>query len=320
MVRPLVSVCIATYHQEAYIHDCIASVLQQGPDITLEILVGDDGSGTATADIVRALATQSSVPIRYFRHVRNLGPAANYQFLIAKAQGEFIAHLDGDDYWLPGKLRLQLGWLRANPDSPACYTNAMVVTEAGELIGGFSTTVHGHVDLQGLLSKGNFLNFSSMLYRAEFASLILALPAPFIDYRIHLVFAQSGLLGVLDAALVVYRRGTPHSMTSKTPEIVLGLYFDAVRFGTQDPLVPASLMRQALRHFWKGIVLEAMVKGRPVWAAQWGGKIGAVYPGSALLMHSYAVPAAVRDLVLLVWQRLLRRLCGRNALGVLHVR
>ena len=45
--------------------------------------------------------------------------------LIARADGEFIARTDGDDYWLPGKLQRQLEYLLAHPDCAAVYTNAI---------------------------------------------------------------------------------------------------------------------------------------------------------------------------------------------------
>ena len=73
--------------------------------------------------------------IRYFRHENRLGPGGNYQFLIGQARGEYIAHLDGDDYWLPGKLTAQLGVLDVSPECVAVYANAICVNDAGALLG-----------------------------------------------------------------------------------------------------------------------------------------------------------------------------------------
>ncbi len=108
MNLPRVSVCIATYNHERYIHDCIMSVVAQAHEIPIEILVGDDSSSDKTGEIVRRLADRLPDIVRYFRHAKKMGGVLNRQFLIGQTTGEYIAHLDGDDYWLPGKIAKQI--------------------------------------------------------------------------------------------------------------------------------------------------------------------------------------------------------------------
>src|SRR5438034_6985558 len=92
--RPIVSVCVVTYNQQDYIEDCLLSVLAQTPEIELEILVGDDCSTDGTAEIVERISALFPARIVLYRHVANLGASANYQFLISRAKGDYIAHLD----------------------------------------------------------------------------------------------------------------------------------------------------------------------------------------------------------------------------------
>jgi glycosyltransferase involved in cell wall biosynthesis len=320
LTAPLVSVCIATFNQDRYIKDCIVSVLMQAPDVELEILVGDDGTGTQTADIVARLARLHPGKIRYFKHEKNLGPSANYQFLIREARGLFVAHLDGDDFWLPGKLAPQLAWLNENPASLACYTNAVVINDAQEVQGVFSSVIRQPVDLAFLLAKGNFLTHSSMLYRASAKNALLEFEGPFIDYRMHLTFARHAKLGLLDAALVVYRLGSEHSMVRTTPKLVHNLYFDALRSILSDALVSNTLRRQALRHFWKAIAVEALVKRRFGWGLEWARKIGASYPHDFLAIAVWGIALAPVTLTGLLARRLARRMFKLDSLRVLHER
>jgi glycosyltransferase involved in cell wall biosynthesis len=95
-----VSVLIDTYNQERFIAKAIASVLEQDfPASDREIIVIDDGSTDRTPDIVRQFAPH----VRYLRKA-NGGQASAFNAGIPECQGEIIAFLDGDDYWLPGKL------------------------------------------------------------------------------------------------------------------------------------------------------------------------------------------------------------------------
>jgi len=269
---------VATYNQDRYIEDCLTSVLIQSGDVPIEVLVGDDGSSPETPRIVERLSRQYPGFIRYFRHERNLGPSANYQFLAGRARGRFIAHLDGDDYWLPGKLKAQTAWLDGHPNSPASYSNAAVIDDAGILIGVFSSSVSRDIDLPFLLERGNFLNHSSMVYRASCREVVLGISGPFIDYRMHLGFAREGGLGFDNRVFVVYRQGSEHSMVKKVPETVRELYFDAVSSVILDSHISNAVRRRALAHFLIGIMFESMMQLRFRPTFLWWGRIREKYP------------------------------------------
>ena len=211
--KPLVSVCIVAYNQEDYIRDAVISVLAQSdPAFDVEVLIGDDASTDATGSIVRELASRHPGHVIAVCHRPNIGAAANYLELMRRARGDYIAHLDGDDYWLPGKLAAQLAFLGAHPECMAVYTAAVVVNANGVLVGSFSNAQPDSIDADYLLAGGNFLNHSSLFYRAAGLRELLKISPPFIDYLLHLKLAAQGRLGVLRAAYVVYRRMTGTSM------------------------------------------------------------------------------------------------------------
>lgn len=320
MNSPTVSVCITTYNQDRYIKDCVVSALAQLPDTSIEILIGDDGAGPETPVIVSNLLELYPGKIRYFKHEKNLGPSANYQFLIREARGQYLAHLDGDDFWLPGKLAAQLAWLQAHPGSAACYTNAIVVSEDQQAMGVFSSPISQPIDLEFLLAKGNFLNHSSLLYRASHKDVILGFSGPFIDYRIHLNFARFGELGFINAAYVVYRQGSEHSMIRTTPTMVRRWYFEALALALDDPMISSTLRRQALRHYWQGIVVEALYRRRITSGIEWIRQIKLIYPNDFFNVLSGGVLLAMGTLARLALRRIAVRVSGIAPARALHER
>lgn len=100
--QPLISVIIAAYNAAPFISAAIESVLCQTHQ-QLEILVIDDGSSDATADIVRGLKAKDE-RIRLFTLATNAGVSAARNFGFANARGEWFAILDADDAYLPVRL------------------------------------------------------------------------------------------------------------------------------------------------------------------------------------------------------------------------
>jgi Glycosyl transferase family 2 len=100
LAKPSISVLIDTYNHERFIEKAINSVLEQSfPVAEREIIVVDDGSTDRTPQIVQRFEPR----LRYIRK-ENGGQASAFNVGIPECRGQIIAFLDGDDYWLPGKL------------------------------------------------------------------------------------------------------------------------------------------------------------------------------------------------------------------------
>jgi glycosyltransferase involved in cell wall biosynthesis len=101
-----VSVVIPTYNRCEDCKRAVSSALEQEPE-PLEVLVCDDGSTDETqAELERWQSADHRV--RYLRMQGNRGtPAPARNLGIASARAEWVAFLDDDDRWLPGKLALQ---------------------------------------------------------------------------------------------------------------------------------------------------------------------------------------------------------------------
>lgn len=226
--RPLVTVCVATYNQHGMIEQCLRSILHQEAAADTIVLVGDDASSDGTADVVDALVREYGPVLRHYRRDANLGPYANMCDLLARAEGDFIARVDGDDFWLPGKLQRQLDVLQGNPDCAAVYTNAITVDPDGARRGLFNDVGDRRFDLAELLARGNVLNNSSVLFRAEHIPGWIARPDQ-IDFQVHLWLARRGWLYHLGEPLAAYRVGGQASLTAASGDRVRELYWQAIQ-------------------------------------------------------------------------------------------
>jgi teichuronic acid biosynthesis glycosyltransferase TuaG len=118
MSEPLVSVCIGTYNRERYIRECLDSVFAQTYP-KLEVIVVDNASTDRTIELVQSYGDR----VRLIRREVNSGMCSTTRNQAVKgAQGQYIAFLDSDDSWYPGKIEKQVQFMQANPDIPLCHT------------------------------------------------------------------------------------------------------------------------------------------------------------------------------------------------------
>ncbi len=133
---PPVSIITPTCNHERFIAACLDSVLAQDFN-SWEMVVIDDASRDRTADIVQAYARKDS-RIRLIRHETNWGVrelAATYNQGVAAGSGEWIAILEGDDAWPPGKLGRQLRELAGDPEIVLGFGRSLLLSPAGNFLG-----------------------------------------------------------------------------------------------------------------------------------------------------------------------------------------
>lgn len=276
--KPLkISVCIVTFNHARYIEDCLASVVAQQVNANLEILVGDDCSTDETRTIVSCFAQRFPEIVKPIFHQENIGASHNYQYLINQADGDLIAHLDGDDFWLPGKLAAQMAFLEKNSQCVAVYANAIVINDGGELIARFNGKLSEEFTLDDLLRKGNFLNTSSLLYRANCKYGLLQPKEEVLDFYNNLILANQGRLGYINKVLVAYRKNSSTSMISSNLQLVLAKYWRAIIYAASLQADPEAIKQCALR-FYRDLVFSAIVRGKPGSISGWAQQITKDYP------------------------------------------
>lgn len=268
MTRPRIDVCVATFNQHALVETCLRSIIDQEADADLRVWVGDDASTDGTSDAVATLAARHGGSIWHLRRAANIGPFANMRDLMARATGDFVARVDGDDYWLPGKLQRQIEYLQSQPDCAAVYTNAITVDDAGNPIGRFNDVGDGRFDLAAMLRRGNFLNNSSILFRHAGLAAYLGVDVPQIDYRAHLWHARHGWLGHIGEPLAAYRVNTRGSMVAGMNDRVRELYWEAIQ-SVPRALVSDEDYARGVADFLRRVFFRAVRTRRPRLFSQW---------------------------------------------------
>ena len=94
-MKPNISIIIPVYNVEAYLADCLDSILAQTFE-SFEVILVDDGSTDGSPAIAQKYADAHSEQIRYYRK-ENGGPGLARNFGISKAKGDYLMFVDSDD-------------------------------------------------------------------------------------------------------------------------------------------------------------------------------------------------------------------------------
>ena len=122
--NPLVSVRLVTYNHEPYIRKCLESVVNQKTDFEYEVVVGEDRSQDKTREICFEFQRRYPEKVRVLWVHENVYKFGGNQTRTAyRCRGEYIAYLEGDDYWTDvWKLQKQVDLMRKT-NAICCVAN-----------------------------------------------------------------------------------------------------------------------------------------------------------------------------------------------------
>jgi hypothetical protein len=146
VTAPLVSLVLVAYRTEDFAAAAVRAALAQTYS-PLDIIIVDDGSPDATADVISAELAQHSerTDIRFIRHSENLGAFAAWRSSLSFARGEFIVCSAGDDVMLPGMVeRMVRVWQRE--DVSLVSANVRYIDAAGNELNRFYKDPEGFHD------------------------------------------------------------------------------------------------------------------------------------------------------------------------------
>jgi glycosyltransferase involved in cell wall biosynthesis len=136
-------------------------------DHPYEIVVGDDASTDRTPEILQEYADRYPDRFKLILHEKNLGPRGNVQSVRKQVRGEYIAILDGDDFWTDAtKLRRQVAFLDAHPSysAAACQYRSVFEGEQGRHGPPVSPEQPEEIDMETYLN-GVWIGASGFVYR-----------------------------------------------------------------------------------------------------------------------------------------------------------
>jgi hypothetical protein len=200
----------------------------QETDFEYEFIIGEDDSSDGTREIVKSYKEEYPERIRLLLNSRedviyiDGRPTGRWNFAnnIKHARGQYIALLEGDDYWTASdKLKAQASFLDTHPTCAMCFHAVKKKHEKeGKIQISGQALTKGIYTVEDLLER-NFITTCSVMFRS---GLINGFPdwyysVPMGDWPLHILNAQHGDIGYIDRAMAVYRihRGGIRSLRSK---------------------------------------------------------------------------------------------------------
>lgn len=215
-MRPKLSVCMVTYNHEKYIQQAIESVLMQKTDFYYELVIGEDCSTDKTKNIVIAYKKKYPRIVRMFINKINVGAGLNFIHTLKACKGEYIALLDGDDYWTdPYKLQKQVDFLNNHHAYTICSHNVYVTQDGStELpIEWLGNTHRKTSTLEDILQYGSGGATCSLVFQKKS---IFPLPKwyhslPGGDWALQILSTTHGNMYYFNNVMGVYQRGHPNN-------------------------------------------------------------------------------------------------------------
>jgi glycosyltransferase involved in cell wall biosynthesis len=159
-VVPQVSVVTAARNIELWIEAAIRSVLHQTFS-DFELIIVDDGSTDATADIAGSIADPRLTVLRQ----KQRGSAAARNAGVAASTARYVGFLDGDDVWAPEKLERQVAVLDAHPEIDLTFSWSRIIDESGASTGHLQRAAPGVTGFDDVFTRDVIGNGSSVVAR-----------------------------------------------------------------------------------------------------------------------------------------------------------
>lgn len=269
-----VDVVVFTHNHAAFIEQALESVLSQRGNFDLKIRVHDDNSTDGTGAIIQRLLGRAGVPFELVISERNRytdGSLFRWEFL-SECQGDFIAFLDGDDFWTsPDKLRRQLEVIQRDRDI-ALVHHAFSGLRGDALRNFLPPRAFQKGLLPGVtLADHNFIGTSTVMVRRS--ALPERIPDGYNecrgvdDYPLWALITDKRLIAYLSDDMAVYRIHPGQNFANLPSRVQSRMLLGALVFITNsvDPVNRDAWVSAIIRHTERQLVLQAMPKTvRPV--------------------------------------------------------
>ena len=267
-----ISVAMTTYNGASYLRQQLDSIFAQDrlPD---ELIVCDDRSTDATADILREYAARAPFPMQVEFNEERLGSTKNFERAIGLCSGEVIALSDQDDVWRPHKLTVLEEAFVADAELGVVLTNAELIDEDGAALPGdlwsrcrLTRRRQDHLNSSrrfDLMLGLPVATGAAMAFRARFRRLVLPIPTgspTFIHDRwIALAIAAVARIAFIPDKLIAYRlHGQQQLGVGKVP-LAARLFIphpcrsDAVGLAALDERLSGDPDCSANLDFWRSL-------------------------------------------------------------------
>lgn len=232
-----VDVILVCYNQQSYIKQAVESILLQrvNPDIDVNIIIADDYSTDSTLEIIQSFENKSDFKFIFLKHSCNLGISKNYQIAFQACNGDYIAILEGDDYWSsPYHLQQHIDFLEIHRECSMSMNNITILRDEKNIFEAsywpYYEPIH-YIGTKEQIANGNQLgNLSACVLRTQ---CVKKLPEDlfdllFADWMLGVMLSQQGLLGLLKESTSVYRTNSNSMWASLNSEQKIDLQIKCI--------------------------------------------------------------------------------------------
>lgn len=207
------SVCIVSYQEVDDIRQAVESVLHQQTDFDFEVVVGDDASTDGTRTVLADLAAQWPDRLRLILPEHNHGDAGltNFLTVLDACRGEYVALLDGDDYWTTDqKLHRQVELLDRHPECALSAHRVLHRWEDGHELQSPAPPQGSGIYGVGELLAENFAHKISVVVRrsaiADHPEWLATTRLASVDWIFTVLAGRFGSIAFIDEVMAVHRQ------------------------------------------------------------------------------------------------------------------
>lgn len=166
-----ISIVVTTYNHEEYIKEALDSILKQKDCPEYEIIIGEDCSTDNTKKILEEYQSKFPLLIKLLSHDKNIGMLQNLKSCFEHCTGDYIAILEGDDYWIDEhKLKKQYDALKQDKDALFCFSDIYLKknNKLKRHLKNKQKLLRNKINTHKLIEYNNpIANFSCCMYKKE---------------------------------------------------------------------------------------------------------------------------------------------------------
>ncbi len=205
------SILLVCYNHEQYIEQCLQGIIIQKAGFDFEVVIADDYSTDQTVSIIKDALNEHKIDYNLLESAENLGLEGNYKRGFKACRGEYIAVMEGDDYWTnPNRLQKHIDFLDSHRECSMSFNRLIVFNEETSdysvkewlLIDNFD-----YITSRQLASGNQLGNLSACVFRNDIMKKLKPelFEIKIADWMLAMAFGQFGFIGILKDAMSVYR-------------------------------------------------------------------------------------------------------------------
>lgn len=220
----VVDIILITYNQKQFIAQAVEGILMQhvNKEVQIRVIVADDCSTDKTSQIIKSYEEKSPFPFVYLPAEKNMGYVRNYQRAFAACNGDYVAILEGDDFWTsPNHIQMQVDYL--NQHHECVLTTTTPIFYNGSYDVDYYNTIK---EFETIYTTKEFLrwnriaNMSACVIRNAVLKKISSriYEVDLLDWILYIALSEHGVLARLKQTTSIYRINSGGCWTKMTEE------------------------------------------------------------------------------------------------------